>query len=73
MRLLFGLLIAGSFAAALPAQADEWCGFLDKAHASVHCGYSSLAQCKQSLGDKKEAVCIPSPSFAKARLGLRKG
>jgi hypothetical protein len=73
MRLLFGLLIAGSFAAALPAQAAEWCGFLDMAHAPVHCGYSSLAQCKQSLGDKKGAVCMPSPSFAKARLEQRKG
>jgi hypothetical protein len=71
MRLFLGLLIAGTFAASLPAQAEDWCGFLDKAHSQVRCGYSSLAQCKQSLGDKKGAVCMPSPSFAKARPGVR--
>ncbi len=56
------------------AHADElWCGFLDKAGSAVHCGYSSLAECKQSLGDQKDAVCMPSPSFAKTRHGARNG
>ena len=46
------------------ASAAEWCGFIDKEHAPVHCGYSSLEQCKQSLGDKKNAYCMPDPGFA---------
>ena len=73
MRLVPALAMAGLLAAALPAQAEDWCGFLDQAHSQVRCGYSSLAECKQSLGEKKDAVCMPSPSFAKARLRLRKG
>jgi hypothetical protein len=68
MRLLFGLLVAGSLLATLaPVHADEWCGFLDKKGAPVRCGFSSLAECKQVLGDKKDTVCMPSPSFAKNR------
>ena len=40
------------------ARAKEWCGFLDKKHARVRCGYSSQAERKQSLGGKKDAsVC----------------
>jgi hypothetical protein len=49
------------------AGAAEWCGFIDKVHAPVHCGYSSLEQCKQSLGDKKNAYCMPDPGFASLR------
>jgi hypothetical protein len=49
------------------ARADEWCGFIDKAHAPVHCGYSSLTECKQSLSDKKDAYCMPDPGFASLR------
>lgn len=65
MRILFGFLVAGSlFATLAPAHADEWCGFLDKSGSRVRCGFSNLAQCKQSLGDNKDAVCMPSPSFA---------
>ena len=66
MRLLLGLMVAATFAASnLPARAEHWCGFIDKAHAQVHCGYSSIAECKQATGDKKDAVCLPDPSFAK--------
>ena len=46
------------------ANAAEWCGFIDKDHAPVHCGYSSLAECKQSVGDKKDGYCMPDPGFA---------
>lgn len=46
------------------AGAAEWCGFIDKERAPVQCGYSSLEQCKQSLGDKKDAYCMPDPGFA---------
>lgn len=66
MRLLFGLIAVAGFAASLsPARAEHWCGFIDKANAQVQCGYSSIAECKQATGDKKDAVCLPDPSFAK--------
>ncbi len=66
MRVLLGLAMAAIFTASIPfAHAQEWCGFLDKKHSMVRCGYSSEAECKQSLNDKKDAVCVPDPSFAK--------
>jgi hypothetical protein len=69
----FGILAIGFLAASMPpASAAEWCGFIDKDHAKVTCGYSSLAVCKQALGDKKDAVCMPDPSFA-ARQRLANG
>lgn len=68
MRLLLGLMVATTFAASiLPAHAEKWCGFLDKEHARVRCGYSSVSECKQALGDNKDAVCMPSPSFAERK------
>jgi hypothetical protein len=74
MRLLLGLVIAGFISALIPqAHAEQWCGFIDKVHSQVRCGYSSLADCKQALadknGDKKDAVCIPDPAFASLRHG----
>jgi hypothetical protein len=66
MRLLFGLVAAAAFTASIPpARAEHWCGFIDKANAQVHCGYSTIAECKQATGDNKDAVCLPDPSFAK--------
>jgi hypothetical protein len=53
------------------ARAAEWCGFIDKEHSPVHCGYSSLAECKQSLGDKKDGYCMPNPDFASAGQRIR--
>lgn len=50
------------------ASAAEWCGFIDKEGAPVHCGYSTVEQCKQSLGDKKGGYCMPDPGFASLRL-----
>jgi hypothetical protein len=74
MRVLLSLLLAASFMISIPpARSQEWCGFIDKEHSQVRCGYSSLAQCKQSLGDKKDVICMPSPSFAKAWQGGRNG
>ena len=64
MRFLLPLAAILTLIMVSTARADEWCGFLDKKGAPVRCGFSSLAQCRQSLGDKKEAVCMPSPSFA---------
>ena len=54
------------------ANAAEWCGFVDKENAPVRCGYSSLEQCKQSLGDKKDGYCIPDPGFADRNGGTMK-
>jgi len=76
MGFLMSVAIAGAFAVPQPASAQDWCGFLDKAHAQVKCGYSSLQQCQQALGenkatgkkeaDKKDgdgtAVCLPDPA-----------
>ncbi len=72
MRILFGFLVAGSlFAMLAPVHAGEWCGFLDKSGSRVPCGFSSLAECKQSLANQKDAVCMPNPSFAKGRVAQR--
>jgi hypothetical protein len=65
MRLIFGLLIAGLCAASISsACAGEWCGFLDKDGSRVRCGFSSLDECKQTIGGKKDAYCMPDPNFA---------
>lgn len=75
MRVLFGLVVAGFIATSLtPVHAQEWCGFLDKDHARVRCGFESVKDCKAALGHKKDAVCMPSPSFAKRiSMSVRKG
>ncbi|HZD88499.1 MAG TPA: hypothetical protein VE224_00205 [Pseudolabrys sp.] len=75
MRILLGLAAAGLMTASLSAaHAENYCGFLDQAHARVRCGFTSIKDCKQALHHKKGAVCMPSPSFAKSlRLGARTG
>ena len=75
MRVLLGLVAAGLLAGSLAsARAEEYCGFLDKAHARVRCGFTSINDCKQALHHKKDAVCMPSPSFAKSgQVSARKG
>ena len=73
MRVLFGLVVAGLLAGSVcSASAEQWCGFLDKDHARVRCGFTSIKDCKQALHHKKDAVCMPSPSFAQ-RVSVRKG
>lgn len=68
MRILTGVAAAMAIAAALsaPASAADWCGFHQKAHSLVRCGYSSLQMCKQALSEKKDgdktAVCLPDPA-----------
>ncbi|MGH6788531.1 MAG: DUF3551 domain-containing protein [Pseudolabrys sp.] len=66
MRLILSL---AAFLALTPitAHADEWCGFEAKAGSQVRCGFSSLAECQQALGDKKDAVCMPDPTFVERR------
>ncbi len=75
MRVLLGLVVAGLLAGSLAsARAEEYCGFLDKDHAPVRCGFTSIKDCKQALHHQKDAVCMPSPSFANSGLmSVRKG
>lgn len=70
MRGLLLLVTAGLLAGSIDAaQAGEWCGFRENAQSQLRCGYSSFAECKQKLSDKKDAVCVPSPSFAERGTG----
>jgi hypothetical protein len=65
MRVLLAIAAVTCLAATISsARADEWCGFIDKAGAPVRCGFSSASECKQALGDKKDAYCMPDPTFA---------
>jgi len=74
MRVVLVLATAGLLAGSLSAaRAGEWCGFLDKDHAPVHCGYSSLNQCQQALLDQKGAYRMPSPDFAQTKTVRRRG
>ena len=74
MRFVLGLAAAGLIAGSLcSAHAEEWCGFLDKAHAQVRCGFTSVKDCKQALHEKKDAVCMPSPSFAERMAAKARG
>ena len=64
MRILLGLAMAATVFATMPsAHAGEYCGFLDREHSQVRCGFTSVQQCKQAIGDKG-AICIPDPEFA---------
>ena len=42
----------------------RWCGFEDKFGSIFRCGYTTLEQCKASVGEGKESYCIPDPKFA---------
>jgi len=67
MRFVFGFTLLTTLAAyPASASAEEWCGFQDKIHSLVKCGYSSLAECQQKEG-ANGAICIPDPSFASNR------
>jgi len=71
------LAVAGAIASPQPAGAQDWCGFHDRPHSQVRCGYSSLQECQQALGEKKDVdkksvvkkgdgsnavVCLPDPA-----------
>ena len=51
---------------AAPASASDWCGFHQKEHSRVRCGYSSLQVCKEKLATKKTGdktvTCMPDPA-----------
>jgi len=74
MRLLPALIAIGLLAASFSsARAEDWCGFVDKDHSRVRCGFSSLNECKQAVGEGKDAYCMPDPYFAareRARIEL---
>lgn len=73
MRLSLAVAAALLTASIMSAQADEYCGFLDKEGARVRCGFSSLDQCKKAMDaqNAKEAVCLPDPDFARADSAVR--
>jgi hypothetical protein len=56
MRIWMGWAIVGTLAMSYPATAQDWCGFRDREHAQVRCGYSSLQQCRQALDREKDAA-----------------
>jgi hypothetical protein len=65
--LVGGLAILGALAlSGTTASAQDWCGFHQKAGSRVHCGFSSLQQCKQALSEKKDGdkgvTCLPDPA-----------
>lgn len=72
MRVLIGLVAGLTIAGALSmsagsAGASDWCGFHQKAHSRVRCGYSSLQVCKRKLSEKKKSgdktvTCVPDPA-----------
>lgn len=70
MRIVTGLAatmaIAAAMALSAPASASDWCGFHQKIHSRVRCGYSSLQVCKQKLAEKKSGdksvTCVPDPA-----------
>jgi hypothetical protein len=49
--------------AATPS-AGRWCGFQGKSGSIFRCGYSTLEQCKASVGEGRDSYCIPDPKFA---------
>lgn len=65
MRILLGLAVAAIVFAVIPSAhaAGEYCGFVDREHSRVRCGFTNVEQCKQAIGDKN-AICIPDPEFA---------
>jgi hypothetical protein len=60
---LTSVVFADDAASAPPANAAQWCGFHDKDGADVQCGYSTVEDCEKALGNDKDAVCVPDPSF----------
>jgi hypothetical protein len=73
MRLSLAVATAMLAASIMSAQADEWCGFLDKDGSQVRCGFSSLDECKKTMDaqNAKDAVCMPDPSFARNESAVR--
>jgi hypothetical protein len=44
------------------AKADEWCGFTTHDNAVIECGYTTAAECANSVG--KDGMCFVDPDIA---------
>ena len=65
-RITLAASLCGIAALTLPvatAHAEDYCGFKDHKGARIHCGYSSMTECRQSIGGK-DTICMPDPEFA---------
>jgi hypothetical protein len=59
-----GIILAAALTAlsASGAKADEWCGYARRDNAVVECGYTTAADCEDSVG--KRGVCFVDPDLA---------
>jgi hypothetical protein len=44
------------------AQAEEWCGYAARAKSLIECGYSSVSECENALGNR--GMCFVDPEVA---------
>jgi hypothetical protein len=66
----YGLILAAALAAAAAAAMsttsaradDEWCGYATGDKAMIECGYSSVAQCQNAVG--QGGMCFVDPEYA---------
>jgi hypothetical protein len=65
MRILLGLAVAATVYATIPSAraVEEYCGFLDREHSQVRCGFTRVQQCKQAIGDKSAILNAASSRF----------
>jgi hypothetical protein len=59
-----GIVLAAALTAlsASAAKADEWCGYASRDNAVIECGYTTSADCEDSVG--KRGVCFVDPDLA---------
>jgi hypothetical protein len=59
-----GLILAAALTAlsATSAHADGWCGYAARANSMIDCGYSTAAECENTIG--KGAICFIDPEYA---------
>ena len=56
------LALALTALSASGAKADEWCGYASRDNAVIECGYTTAADCEDSVG--KRGVCFIDPDVA---------
>ena len=56
------LALALTALSASGAKADEWCGYPSRDNAVIECGYTTAADCEDSVG--KRGVCFIDPDLA---------
>lgn len=59
-----GIILATALTAlsASGAKADQWCGYASRDNAVIECGYTTAADCEDSVG--KRGVCFIDPDLA---------